>query len=52
VPFAFACVESDLAVSKSKKKLTFGEIFNKGRDVNILSIARMFLFSSRDLWFE
>ncbi|CAG8524568.1 13842_t:CDS:2 [Dentiscutata erythropus] len=52
IPFAFAYVESDLAVSKSKEKLTFGKIFNKGRDVNILSIARMFLFSSRDLWFE
>ncbi|CAG8537632.1 46119_t:CDS:2 [Gigaspora margarita] len=52
IPFALIYVDHDLAVSKSKKQLTFKEIFNKGRDVNILSFARMFLFGSRDLWFE
>ncbi|CAJ0757136.1 11783_t:CDS:2 [Entrophospora sp. SA101] len=49
---AWFYLDRDLAVSKSKKKLTLKQIFFKGRDVNILSIARMFLFGSRDLWFE
>ncbi|RHZ83049.1 hypothetical protein Glove_99g131 [Diversispora epigaea] len=52
IPFAWYYLDKNLAVSKSKEKLTFKEIFNKGRDVNILSLARMFLFGSRDLWFE
>ncbi|CAG8463384.1 9362_t:CDS:2 [Cetraspora pellucida] len=52
IPFALIYIDYDLAVSKSKKKLTFKEIFDKGRNVNILSFARMFLFGSRDLWFE
>ncbi|RIA97199.1 major facilitator superfamily protein [Glomus cerebriforme] len=52
VPFAWFYLDNNLAVSKSKKKLTLKEIFDKGRNVNILSLARMFLFGSRDLWFE
>ncbi|CAG8626760.1 12482_t:CDS:2 [Acaulospora morrowiae] len=52
VPFAWRFVDHHLGESKSKKKLTFREIFDKGRNVNILSLARMFLFCSRDLWFE
>ena len=52
VPPAWFWLDRDLAVSKSKKRLTLREIFDKGRDVNILSLARMFLFGSRDLWFE
>ncbi|CAI2170643.1 3021_t:CDS:2 [Funneliformis geosporum] len=52
IPPAWFYLDRTLAVSKSKKELTFKEIFNKGKDVNILSLARMFLFGSRDLWFE
>ncbi|CAG8679124.1 11695_t:CDS:2 [Ambispora leptoticha] len=49
--FALIYFDHDLAVSESKKQMTFKEIFDKGRDVNILSMARMFLSGSRDLWF-
>nr|CAG8541757.1 6951_t:CDS:2 [Entrophospora candida] len=52
MPLAWFYLDGNLAVSKSKKKLTLKQIFFKGRDVNILSVARMFLFGSRDLWFE
>ncbi|KAG9285232.1 hypothetical protein G9A89_002128 [Geosiphon pyriformis] len=52
VPFAWYFLDRNLAVSKRKKPLSFREIFNKGRNVNILSLARMFLFGARDLWFE
>ncbi|CAG8569160.1 2289_t:CDS:2 [Ambispora gerdemannii] len=52
IPFAWFYLESTLAVSNRRKPLSFKEVFDKGRDVNILSLARMFLFGSRDLWFE
>ncbi|MFY2510319.1 organoarsenical effux MFS transporter ArsJ [Vibrio pectenicida] len=42
-------LESDLGKAKSKPK--FNEIFSKSRSINILSVARMFLFGARDVWF-
>ncbi|TPX62680.1 hypothetical protein PhCBS80983_g00365 [Powellomyces hirtus] len=45
-------IENNLGVSTSKSKLTLRQIFDKGYSVNILSLARIFLFGSRDLWFE
>jgi len=35
-----------------KENLTFKQIFKKNPNVNWLSLARVFLFGSRDLWFE
>lgn len=32
--------------------MDWGRLFRKGRDVNVLSAARFFLFGSRDVWFE
>ncbi|CAG8551355.1 964_t:CDS:2 [Paraglomus brasilianum] len=52
LPPSMLWLDSQLAVSKRKEALTLRQIFDKGRDVNILSLARMFLFGSRDLWFE
>ncbi|CAG8600261.1 5649_t:CDS:2 [Ambispora leptoticha] len=52
IPFALLYLDRTLAVSKRQEPLSLKEVFNKGRDVNILSLARMFLFGSRDLWFE
>ena len=34
-----------------KKKMRLIEIFNQKKDIQILSFARFFLFSSRDIWF-
>ena len=42
-------LEGDLGRSKQKSK--FSELFSKTREINILSIARLFLFASRDVWF-
>ncbi len=36
----------------SKRPKTIGEIFKKDDAVNVISLARFFLFSSRDVWFE
>ncbi|CAG8619129.1 14238_t:CDS:2 [Acaulospora colombiana] len=52
IPFAWYYLDHHLGESASKDKLVLSKIFNKGRNVNILSFARMFLFCSRDLWFE
>jgi len=38
-------------LGKAKKKVKFTSILSKSRDVNLLSAARLFLFSSRDVWF-
>lgn len=34
-----------------KKKVTLTEIFSKSPSINLLSIARFFLFGARDVWF-
>ncbi len=39
----------DLGVSKKKKG--FKTLFSKSRAITVLSLARFFLFGSRDLWF-
>ncbi len=42
-------LNADMGRSKSKAK--FSQLFSKSREINVLSIARFFLFSSRDVWF-
>ncbi len=43
------CLREDLG--KSKKKVKFTQLFSKSREINVLSLARFFLFGSRDIWF-
>ncbi|MDF1811698.1 MAG: organoarsenical effux MFS transporter ArsJ [Verrucomicrobiales bacterium] len=38
-------------MGRSKTKVKFSGIFSKNREINILSIARFFLFAARDIWF-
>ncbi len=38
-------------MGKTKDKVKFKQLFAKSKSINILSLARMFLFSSRDVWF-
>ncbi|MEC9056437.1 MAG: organoarsenical effux MFS transporter ArsJ, partial [Verrucomicrobiota bacterium] len=38
-------------LGRSKKKVKFNQLFSKSREINILSLARFFLFGSRDIWF-
>jgi hypothetical protein len=38
-------------MGKSKAKVKFKQLFSKSREINILSLARFFLFGSRDVWF-
>jgi MFS family permease len=38
-------------LGKAKASKSFGELFAKSRAINLLASARIFLFSSRDVWF-
>ena len=38
-------------MGKSKEKVKFSQLFSKSREINVLSLARFFLFGSRDVWF-
>lgn len=38
-------------IGRAKTKHKFASVFSHSRDINILSAARFFLFSSRDAWF-
>jgi len=42
-------LKQDLGKAKNKPK--FNELFSKSRAINILSVARLFLFGARDIWF-
>jgi len=38
-------------LGKAKSKPKFKQLFSKSRAINILSLARLFLFGARDVWF-
>ncbi len=38
-------------ISEVNKKSKFSEVFSKNKDINYLSLGRVFLFGSRDTWF-
>ncbi len=42
-------LKQDLGRSSFKPK--FSDIFSKSRSINLLSLARLFLFAARDIWF-
>ena len=41
----------DIGHGKASKKPKFNQIFSRSEQINWLSAARLFLFSSRDVWF-
>ena len=53
-PPALRWMENDLGISKKaeEKARVRCSSFRKGWNVNVLSLARFFLFGSRDVWFE
>lgn len=38
-------------LGRSKAKVKFAQLFSKSRAINVLSMARFFLFGARDVWF-
>jgi hypothetical protein len=51
MPFAFFGLTDDLGRVASKN-ITLDAVFRQTGNINRLSLARLFLFGSRDLWFE
>ena len=51
LPFAIFGLDDNLG-RVSKKNITLSAVFKQNYNMNILSLSRMFLFGSRDLWFE
>ena len=51
LPFALFGLDWELGRSE-KKNATFRQAFVVNHNVSSLSVARFFLFASRDLWFE
>jgi len=55
IPFAVIYMESDLGLTpkeRGKNTIVSCKVFKKGWNVNVLSLARVFLFGARDVWFE
>eukprot|EP00892_Ulva_mutabilis_P010082 jgi/Ulvmu1/7446/UM036_0108.1 len=52
LPGAIFLLDSDLGKSLGKKKVTLKDVFKMNYNINVLSAARIFLFGSRDAWFE
>ena len=38
-------------LGKAKAKAAFADLFSKSREINVLCLARFFLFGARDIWF-
>ena len=51
LPFAVFGLDNSLG-RVAKKNITMSTVFKQSYNMNILSLSRMFLFGSRDLWFE
>jgi hypothetical protein len=46
-----ATLELPRDIGKMKQKPAFSALFSKSKGINILSLARFFLFGARDVWF-
>lgn len=51
LPFAIFGLRNSLGRAR-KENITVRQLFNNKRNINVLSCSRVFLFGSRDLWFE
>mmetsp|Transcript_43166 Transcript_43166/g.143731 ORF Transcript_43166/g.143731 Transcript_43166/m.143731 type:complete len:561 (-) Transcript_43166:103-1785(-) len=53
LPMAYFGLDPQLGVSPSKGRLRLSDVFDRSNpNLNWLSLARLFLFASRDFWFE
>jgi len=51
VVLLFSVLNLKVEIGKTKEKVKFKQLFSKSREINVLSVARFFLFGSRDVWF-
>ena len=52
IPPAVLLLPRTMGKSTSRQPVTLKQIFKKNYNLNVLSLARFFLFGSRDMWFE
>ena len=52
IPWAVVSLSNDLGTAKSKNVTLQQVFFNGNWNLSWLSLARLFLFQSRDMWFE
>ncbi len=52
IPWAAVGLDAGLGTAKSKNATIREALFSGNHNLNWLSLARLFLFASRDLWFE
>lgn len=46
-----AVVRLPVAMGKARARSKFSRLLSKSREINVLSVARFFLFGGRDIWF-
>lgn len=51
MPWAIIGLSNQLGRTR-KENVSFSQLFNNNHNINTLSLSRVFLFASRDLWFE
>ena len=51
MPFAIFGLTNELGRAR-KENVTFRQLFDNNHNINVLSLSRVFLFGSRDMWFE
>jgi len=52
IPVPLYYMDADIGKGSTKTAIVSWKVFQKPWNVNILSLARFFLFGSRDVWFE
>jgi len=48
----FICLQLGTAIGRSGSRIQWRDVLSKTREFNLLCMARLFLFGSRDIWFE
>lgn len=51
VVWAGSWIALPATMGRAKTKVGFKQLFSKTREINVLSVARLFLFGARDIWF-
>lgn len=51
IPWALFGLSNTLGRAR-RENIAFSQLFNNSHNINVLSLSRVFLFGSRDMWFE
>ena len=51
IVYIFSVISLPQELGRAKQKSHLKQMFTQGRNINLLSLARIFLFGARDIWF-